>query len=103
MKRAKFAPTMEEAWSACTEGYEEVQHKAGGAYSDGSVGGNEAPKGAPQAGSGLAAVLFKDGGEVRIEEIALLAAQVPGNQTVPRAELWAAILCVRMARSGAKA
>ncbi len=62
-------------------------------YTDGSGGPKHAPKGAPAAGSGLAAVTWDDaavGEPPVVRDVSIAAAAVPGKQTVPRAELWAA-------------
>ncbi len=62
-------------------------------YTDGSGGPNHAPKGAPAAGSGLAAVAWDDASGRQppvVRNVSIAAAAVPGKQTVPRAELWAA-------------
>ncbi len=74
------------------------------AYSDGSGGPAHAPKGAPAVGSGLAVVKWStEGGSKRVEGVELAAAPVPGRQTVPRAELWAAYLATDGTDGGTEA
>ncbi len=63
------------------------------AYSDGSGGPSHAPKSAPVAGSGLAVLAWQEGdGGIKLRDLQFAASPVPGRQTVPRAELWAACM-----------
>jgi len=69
-------------------------------YPDGSGGPAHAPIHERAHGSGVAVVDFSsslDEGPITIREVALLASPVPGYQSVPRAELWAATQGIRHA------
>jgi hypothetical protein len=71
--------------------FKAVLNEARAMYSDGSGGPAHAPRSAPSVGSGLAVASWDHSeGSPRVKDIALIAASVPGEQTVPRAELWAA-------------
>ena len=61
-------------------------------YTDGSGGSAKSSKQCPRHGSGAAAVNLQhdDEGKWTVTEVELMASSVPGRQTVPRAELWAA-------------
>ncbi len=75
--------------------FDDVVREAGVVYSDGSGGPAHAPRGAPHAGSGLAAITWRSGDGQQgpcVAEVALRGAGVPGRQTVPRAETWAACI-----------
>ncbi len=79
-------------------GFTRVVQECRRVYTDGSGGPNYAPKGAPAAGSGMAAIAWEgnlDEAQPRVREVAIACSAVPGRQTVPRAELWAATLAGR--------
>ncbi len=61
---------------------------------DGSGGPASVPRATQRCGAGAAAIRAAEppGEPVQIEEVALAASEVPGAQTVPRAELLADII-----------
>ena len=61
--------------------------------SDGSGGSRETPKSVRQVALGVATVLLQplSGTSFKLLRSGFLGGQVPGRQTVPRAELWGAI------------
>ena len=67
--------------------------KHGSASSDGSGGPPQIPKSITQVGVGAVAFGFTPKGheDFELEDLACIGGQVPGKQTVPRAELWGAI------------
>ena len=69
-------------------------------YTDGSGGSAKSSKQCPRHGSGAAAVNLQhdDEGKWTVTEVELMASSVPGRQTVPRAELWAAGACIKATR-----
>ncbi len=82
---------MELAKGITTPGFSSALKEVKAAYSDGSGGPKHAPAGAPAAGSGVAVIQWgPDSSAPSVERIEVAAAPVPGRQTVPRAELWAA-------------
>ncbi len=66
---------------------------SGRAYSDGSGGAKEIPRSITQVAFGAASFSFKHGQGTcyELEEVGCIGGQVPGKQTVPRAELWGGI------------
>ncbi len=71
------------------------------AYTDGSGGPRWVPKPASRVGSAVATVQVDTANEgLCITDVGLQIAPAPGRATVPRAELWAAILAVRGAPPG---
>ena len=76
-------------------------HAAKVVYIDGSGGPKYAPASAPHMGSALAVfVVDEDGTTLRISEVGVEASTVPGRQTVPRAELWAANMAAEYVHPG---
>ncbi len=85
--------TADDSRGIATPGFVNLVNDVRVAYSDGSGGPAHAPKGAPAVGSGLAVVKWSTTGNgKRVEGVEIAAAPVPGRQTVPRAELWAACI-----------
>ena len=74
-----------------TDNFDDVLLKSKIGYTDGTGGQADIPISIRPVGFGAAAFSFKvvDGKPV-IEDIAGIAGEVPGEQTVPRAEAWAA-------------
>ena len=65
-------------------------------YSDGSGGPRWVPTSTRCAGSAVATVELRTvGPDIVVSNVGILVAQAPGRPTVPRAELWAAILAAR--------
>ncbi len=73
--------------------FKEVIERSGRAYSDGSGGPKEVPKEVTQVSFGAVAFDFciLDQLSFEIANLAVIGGQVPGRQTVPRAELWGGI------------
>ncbi len=91
----------EQAEATTTPGFTAALNTTGIAYSDGSGGPKHAPSSAPAAGSGVAVVRWDNGTTPpTVRSIDLAAAAVPGRQTVPRAELWAACVVAKHANEG---
>ncbi len=69
----------------------EIVASTGELFTDGSGGPAYAPREAAKAGSGIAAIKWDTNVEGRrgVSSVALAGAEVPGRQTVPRAELFA--------------
>jgi hypothetical protein len=94
---------VEGARTTSTGNVDEVLNGAGVAYTDGSGGPRSAPKGHPVAGSGVAAIRWEaQEDKIVVDDVAVLASEVPGRQTVPRAELWATNLVADRAATGTR-
>ncbi len=84
-----------------TPGFDGLVAKLGKAYTDGSGGDRWIPQASKRAGSAAVTLrVHTVRGEIYVENVGLLIAPVPGKPTVPRAELWAAILAARSAPQG---
>ncbi len=90
----------EQAEARYTHGFADAFAEPKTVYTDGSGGPRHAPKEAPTAGSGLASIVWgHDHGRPVAKHIHFAHAAVPGGQTVPRGELWAACAAARAAPS----
>ena len=70
-------------------------------FTDGSGGPRWVPQATKCVGSALATVKLREDGEtLTVEDVGLMIAAVPGRPTVPRAELWAAVLSAQAAPHG---
>jgi len=103
----QFQRDVEDMILATTPNLSEVVTAAGEFFPDGSGGSPDAPHNERHHGSGVAAIKHspaKPGGPANrlfdVDDVAVMAARVPGAQTVPRAELWAATLGVKAAAPG---
>ena len=99
-EREPLKEAVETSWAWSGEPLRGVQ-EARAAFTDGSGGPRWTPATRPVAGAGVA-VLVGDAaaGGSRVGKVAFASAPVPGRQTAPRAEAWAAAEVVRAA-SGA--
>ncbi len=90
----------EQAEARYTHGFADAFAESKTVYTDGSGGPRHAPKEAPTAGSGLASIVWgHDHGRPVAKHVHFAHAAVPGGQTVPRGELWAACAAARVAPS----
>ena len=73
--------------------FKESLDLSGRAYSDGSGGPKDVPRSITQVAFGATSFCFKQGvgTDYSLDKVACIGGQVPGKQTVPRAELWGGI------------
>jgi len=101
----QFKEGAEDAVLYESPGFADTVKATGEFYPDGSGGADSAPHLEKHHGSGVAAVTFGNTAseaQLRVDGVAVIAAKVPGWQSVPRAELWGATLGVRSAPLGSK-
>ena len=73
----------------------------GKAYSGGSGGPEKCPKQMSKVSFGATTLMMEvhKGDKATIKNVAIMGGQVPGKQTVPRAELWGAIKVLELAET----
>ena len=94
-------PEADEVRPRTTRHFQSIAAKTGCVWPDGSGGSSTAVAGAQRVGSGMVAFDGPNGAVFRVERLGLLASETPGKQTVPRAELWRAVLAARGAQQNA--
>ena len=93
---AAKALTPDSIESRATPGFHDQLGSQGRAFTDGSGGPRWVPAAARQTGSAVATLSVRRSHQREsVEGIGLLVAPSPGKPTVPRAELWAAIMAAR--------
>ncbi len=90
--------TSDSIQAVATPGFQELVKEHCEAYTDGSGGPRWVPASAQVVGSAVATLKVRvEQNEVCVADVGVLIATAPGRPTVPRAELWAAILAAREA------
>ena len=93
---SKSPPNFDEARRVVSGDFTGIAAKTGRVYTDGAGADKDTAKEIVRVASGAAVFTTRVGadGIVELKESACIAAEVPGKQTVPRAEVWAAILAL---------
>ena len=85
-----------------TPRFDEVLAKSKSGYSDGTRGADMAPLNIRPAAFGATTFLYDIvNGEPHFHDFQILGGEVPGEQTVPRAETWAAIVLLTRVHANA--
>ena len=93
--------TSDDHSATSTPDFTKTLEKLGYAYTDGSGGPNWLPKGAKTTGSAVATMrLSSEPGGLKVHDDGISTSSTPGRQTVPRAEVWAAIMTAQAATCG---
>ena len=91
----------EEAEPTRTPGFVDTFRRRKAGFTDGSGGPRWVPHASKRVGSAVATVRVRTAeNRVCVDEVGIVAAPAPGRATVPRAELWAAIMAAREAPHG---
>ncbi len=86
---------------ACTPAFHEIAARRAAMYTDGSGGPRWVPHSAKRVGSAAGTVqVSTERGQLRVSDVGILIAPAPGKPTVPRSEVWAAILAAQVAPVG---
>ena len=84
-----------------TPGFTELLMAQQVAYTDGSGGPKWTPKGIRNTGSAIATMrLTNEPSRIKVRGVGIATSSTPGRQTVPRAEVWAAIMAAHAATDG---
>ena len=93
--------TVDDVSTITTPGFAELMTTLRNAYTDGSGGPQWVPKSIKSMGSAVATLsLSNSPDKLTVRDVGISISAVPGRQTVPRAELWAAIMAAHAASTG---
>ena len=93
--------TVDDVSTITTPGFAELMTTLRNAYTDGSGGPQWVPKSIKSMGSAVATLsLSNSPDKLTVRDVGISISAVPGRQTVPRAELWAAIMAAHAASIG---